>query len=193
MAEFLPRGRSDGARLVLDAARSGTATGLVLIGIDGAPAPELARIARAMAAALPGTGLFRTVAGGPPPAAEMQALFADRYALSPAVTAAAFTVPALRAGFEGVLRQLRSSAAPLALQFGLPDPTGAFPAMLRAWGGSGGVRVIDGAWFDADGRRALLLARDDGRGDGRAGAGGGAGCGAGGVPGGGTGGGAGCW
>ena len=35
-------------------------------------------------------------------------------------------MPALRRGMEGLLRQLRSSTAPLAIQFGLADPPGSF-------------------------------------------------------------------
>ncbi len=46
MAEFLPRGETEAARLVMDEARAGTATGLILIGIEGADAAELARISR---------------------------------------------------------------------------------------------------------------------------------------------------
>ena len=159
MTEFLPVGRSDAARLILDQARNGSATGLILAGIEGAPAPELARIARALAASLPTTGLFGTVAGGDGSASDQEMLFAHRYALSPATTADAFMAPALRADLEGLLRQLRTSAAPLVTQFGLADPPGAFLALIRAWASSSPVRRIDGAWFAPDADRALLLAR----------------------------------
>ena len=159
MSEFLPRGRTEAARLVLDEARSGAATGLILVGIEGAPATNLARIARSMAAALPATGLFQLVAGGQPPPLDQALLFDHRYALSPATTAQAFSAPALHASLEALLSQLRSSAAPLVIRYGLADPTGAFFALLRAWAGASKVRVIDGTWFSPDGRRALLLAR----------------------------------
>ena len=157
MVEFLPAGQTEAARLVLDEAREGAATGLILVGIEGAPIPDLARISRAMAASLPGTGLFASVAGGQAalPDAERDALFARRYLLGPAD----FSTPALRADLEGLLRQLRSSAAPLAVQFGLADPPGAFFAALRNWGGGSPVRSIEGAWFAPERERALLLAR----------------------------------
>ena len=161
MLAFLPAGETPGARLVLREAREGSATGLILIGIDGASVAELARISRSMADRLRRSGLFTTVAGGQAIITDPEEalLFAHRYLLSPATTAAAFTVPALHADLERVLGQLRSSAAPLAVRYGLADPPGAFFAAMAGWIGSGHVRTIDGAWFAADRDRALLLAR----------------------------------
>ncbi len=157
MAEFLPEGETEAARLVMEEARAGTATGLILVGIEGAPTPDLARISKAVAASLPATGLFALVAGGQAamPEAEQEALFARRYLLAPAL----FTPEALRADLETLLRQLRSSAAPLAAGFAFADPPGAFLALLRGWGGGSQVRSIDGAWFAPQRERALLLAR----------------------------------
>jgi len=157
MAEFLPQGRTAAARLVMAEARTGTATGLILIAIEGAPVENLARISRQVAAALPGTGLFQLVAGGEAalPQAEIDMLFAHRYALAPVDWSAG----AIRAGMEGLLRQLRSSAAPLAIQYGLADPVGASAVLLRDLAGSSQVRDIGGAWFAPDRDRALLLVR----------------------------------
>ncbi|HET6238903.1 MAG TPA: MMPL family transporter [Acetobacteraceae bacterium] len=161
MLAFLPAGGSPAARMVLQEAREGSATGLILVGIDGAPVPDLARISRTVATALGQSRLFAVVAGGQAALSEQDEamLFAHRYLLSPATTPAAFTAPALHADLEGVLRQLRSSAAPLAVRYGLADPPGAFLAAIRGWMGSGDVRSIDGAWFAADRDRALLLVR----------------------------------
>ena len=158
MTEFLPRGTTHAAELVLDEARSGAATGLILAGIEGAPLPELARIARDMATNLRQTALFTLVAAGNDGLPIDDDLLARRYTLVP-LPGDAFDTPALRAAMERLLRQLRSSAAPLALQYGLSDPPGAFPALLRIWAGESRVRAIDGAWFDPDRGRALLLAR----------------------------------
>jgi len=161
MMAFLPAGETAGARLVLQEAREGAATGLILVGIDGASVEELARISRSVADALGRSGLFTVVAGGEAAVSTTEAdmLFARRYLLSPVTTEAAFTVPALRADFERLLGQLRSSAAPLAVRYGLTDPPGAFFAAMRGWIGSSQVRSIDGVWFAADRDRALLLAR----------------------------------
>jgi predicted exporter len=161
MLAFLPAGETPASRLVLREARESSATGLILIGIEGAPVAELARISRSVAEGLTRSGLFAVVAGGQAVISEQDEamLFAHRYLLSPATSAVAFTVPALHADLQRVLGQLRSSAAPLAVRYGLPDPPGAFLAAMGSWIGSSHVRTIDGAWFAADRDRALLLAR----------------------------------
>ena len=161
MADFLPQGGTEAARLVMQEARAGSATGLILVGIEGAPAGDLARISIAIAASLQGSGLFTVVAGGQAALSDTDQadLFAKRYLLAPA----SFDTPSLRSALESLLRQLRSAAAPLAVQFGLADPPGAFLTLLRTWIGTSQVRTIDGAWFAADAKpgtdRALLLAR----------------------------------
>ncbi len=161
MADFLPQDGTEAARLVMQEARAGTATGLILLGIEDAPTAELSRISTALAAGLRESGLFSVVAGGQAALADTEGtdLFARRYLLAPAD----FDTPSLRRGLEDLLRQLRSSTAPLAAQFGLADPPGAFGALLRSWIGSSQVRTVDGAWFapsTVPGRdRALLLAR----------------------------------
>jgi len=157
MADFLPQGGTEAARLVMQEARAGSATGLILLGIEDAPTADLARISTALATSLRDSGLFSVVAGGQAALADTDQadLFARRYLLAPAP----FDTPSLRRGLEGLLRQLRSSAAPLATQFGLADPPGAFLTLLRTWIGTSQVRTIDGAWFAPDRDRALLLAR----------------------------------
>ena len=157
MADFLPQGDTEAARLVMQEARAGSATGLILLGIEGAPVADLARISVALATSLRGSGLFSVVAGGPAAMSDTDQadLFARRYLLAPA----SFDTPALRRGLEALLRQLRSSTAPLAIQFGLADPPGAFLALIQTWIGASQVRTLDGAWFAPDTNRALLLAR----------------------------------
>jgi len=161
MVDFLPQGGTEVARLVMQEARAGSATGLILIGIEGAPAAELARVSVALAASLHASGLFSVVAGGQAAMSDTDQadLFARRYLLAPAD----FSVPALHEALEALLRQLRSSTAPLAVQFGLADPPGAFLALIRTWVGSSQMRTIDGAWFapatNGHMDRALLLAR----------------------------------
>ena len=157
MTEFLPSGDTPAARLVLDEARSGAATGLILIGIEGADPAHLARISRAIAASLVQTKLFQLVAGGQDavPQSAIDALFARRYLLADAD----WSEPALHTGLNALLRQLRGAAAPFAVQFGLADPPGAALHLLKTWAADSKVRDNDGAWFAPDRNRALLLAR----------------------------------
>lgn len=163
MAELLPSGRTQAARLMLRELRSGVATSLILVGIEGASETALVGISDRMADILGHDGRFAFVQNGRHVLGEdeLAALFARRYLLSPASNAAAFETPALRRDFEKLLDGLQSSASPLVQQYGLPDPTGAFPALLAAWSGASRVRSVHGVWFAAAGAapRALLLIR----------------------------------
>ena len=149
MAAFLPTGPS----LVLDEVRSGSASGVLLVGLEGAPTADLARIATTMAAALQPSPLFAAVLGGPG-AFDPAFFFAHRYQLADPDWSPA----ALQAGMAAVLRQMRGAAGPMAAEYGLADPVGAFPATIRAMGASP-VRTVDSAWFAPDLSRALLLLR----------------------------------
>ena len=124
MADFLPPGETPAARLLIDELRSGAAASLLLIGIEGAPAEDLARISGSLAEGLRASGLFSLVGNGSEGfAEEAQAfLFGHRYLLSSATTREAFTVQNLRARLHGLLEQLAGSAAPLAKRIGFADP-----------------------------------------------------------------------
>jgi predicted exporter len=160
LAELLPQGGTEAARLMLDELRSGPTTGLILIGLDGAKADTLARIDKTMTAALIHSGLFTFVENGQQPLdeADLQFLFAHRYLLSPLTTARAFEPVALHRDFQRLLSELGSSAAPLIEQYGLADPPGAFLEIARRWTGGSPLREINGVWFAADRDRALILA-----------------------------------
>lgn len=161
MADFLPVPHTPAARLMLQELRSGPASSLILIGLEGAPRPELARISRGMAAALTRSGLFAFVGNGQAAFGPgvVRFLFEHRYLLSPATNAAAFTTEALRQDFDRLLHGLRSSAAPLVERYGVTDPPGAFLVLRRVWTDASDIRTIDGAWFVPDRDRALMLAR----------------------------------
>jgi predicted exporter len=162
MTDFLPRGRSEAARLMLEELRTGSATGLVMLGIDGAPPDVLARISRDMTDALVRSGQFTFVNNGAHNllnSPEQQMLFRHRYLLSPLTRPEAFSIAALRDDMQHLLRSLQSSAAPLVQHFGFADPIGAFPAIARDWIGTSKVRSVNGVWFAPERDRALILAR----------------------------------
>lgn len=164
MTEFLPRGRSEAARLMLEELRTGSATGLVMIGIENAPPDVLAKISRDMADALVRSGQFAFVNNGARNllnSPEQQMLFEYRYLLSSLTRPAAFTVASLHDDMERLLRGLQSSAAPLVQQFGFADPIGAFVGIARDWIGTSKVRSVDGVWFASERDRALILARTE--------------------------------
>jgi len=163
ISEFLPPARTPEAAFLLRELRSGTATTLLLAGIEGARPAELARISRRVAAAMTESGDFAFVANGTAELAEgeREFLFRYRYLLSPAVTPELFEAEPLRRKLAALLDGLRSSAAPLVQAFGFRDPVGAFLALLQSWVGEAHVALRDGVWMTEGpaGPRALLLGR----------------------------------
>jgi predicted exporter len=161
MADFLPQGQTDAARLMLEQLRTGSATSLILVGVEGAPPAELARISHALSDSLDKSGLFEFINNGEHTldSGDEQFLSAHRYLLSAATTPGAFTAPALRKDLEGLLAQMQGSAAPLAIRYGLADPPGAFLDLAKTWIGQSSIRSVNGVWFAADRDRAVLLAR----------------------------------
>ncbi|MBI0537815.1 hypothetical protein D9599_19840 [Roseomonas sp. KE2513] len=161
MADFLPPAATPEAAFLLGELRDGAAATLLLVGLEGAEVPELARVSKSMGAALRDGGLFAFVGNGTGDLTEGEQalLFRYRYLLSPAQ--GIFEVPALRRGLEALLDGLRSSLSNVLSRLGFADPTGVFLEMLRGWLGGSTVTMKDGAWF-AGGEgppRALLVAR----------------------------------
>ena len=165
LSELLPAGQTPASRIMLEELRSGTASSLLLIGIENAPQDRLAAISTAMAGRLRENKLFRMVNNGQQVMddAAIAALFRYRYLLAPNVSPQSFETADLHRDFGALLQGLQSSASPAVQQFGLPDPTGAFPAMMQALAGGSRVRSVDGVWFapasSAGRERALMLAQ----------------------------------
>lgn len=169
LTALMPASRDPAARLMLEELRSGTAASLLLVGIEGADDAAgdavLAGISDRLADALSHDPRFLFAQNGHhlQDPAVIAALFRDRYLLAPNVTPGRFTTAALRDDFIRLRDGLTSSASPLVQQFGLPDPTGAFPALLSSWQGGGQAALRQGVWFagnTAPGHpRALLLVR----------------------------------
>lgn len=166
IAAFLPAGQSEAARFMLEEVRAGAAANLLVAGIEGAATTELARLSDAVIEAARQSGRFALAQNGRDAfgEAEQALLFENRYVLSDAVTADAFTEEALRTSLTGLLQGLQSSAAPLIQQFGFADPIGAFLALARTWQGERRVRTEEGVWFAEARERALLVfeTRDSG-------------------------------
>jgi predicted exporter len=159
LADLLPAGRSAASRAMLQQLRSGAASRLLLIGLENAAPDKLAAISTALSATLGRNDLFLFNTNGSQALDEdaEKTLFADRYLLSPATTADSFQPDRLRQDFQTLLQGLQSSASPLVQQFGLPDPTGTFPALTAALVGDTQLRLVQGVWFAPHRDRALLL------------------------------------
>jgi len=168
---FLPGPATRAQALLAEQLRDGVAARLMLIGIEvNAPADaasagavaQAAQLSRKLATGLRSDPQFAYVHNGETAAleAELQALLAARYLISPQVEAEAFDVDGLRAGFARLEVLLRSAAAPLVNRVAARDPTGELIAVLAQLGSAGqGPPTRDGVWFTRDGRTALVLAQ----------------------------------
>ncbi|MBL8258909.1 MAG: MMPL family transporter [Candidatus Competibacteraceae bacterium] len=148
------------AELLLDQLRSGPTTRLVLLGVDGGSEADRAAVSRRLAERLRPDGAFARVVNGAEtlPEADLQALFARRYLLSPAVAPERFTAEGLRAGLQQRLAELQSPLGVFQKRWLAEDPTGELLGLLRLL--QGGLREPAkrlGVWFSPDGARALLL------------------------------------
>ncbi len=156
---FVPRA-DPVAELLLEQLRSGPTTRLILLGLAGDAEAERAAVSRRLAERLRASGLFVRVANGADvlPEAELQALFAHRYRLSPTASPERFTVEGLRAALRQRLAELQSPLAVFQKRWLAGDPTGELLTLLQQW--RGGLREPArrlGVWFSPDGARSLLL------------------------------------
>ena len=160
MSAFLPPAATTAQEILIGQLRSGVASRLLLVAIEGAGEEELAKASNGMADRLSRSGQFETVANGDAARAtrDLEQLAALRYALSPGVSPEKFTPEGLRDALQESLALL---ASPLSAQFRatLPhDPTGELRRLARLFDKPGGPSTRRGVWFSAEGKRTLLIA-----------------------------------
>lgn len=160
LTAFLPSSSGRAEQLLVEQLRAGVASRTLLIGIEGDDPAKLARSSRELARALAADRRFDYVTNG---AAEFTLAARElglkhRYLLSPAGDAGRFGEESLRRALSEGLEQL-SSLAGMATKATLArDPTGELHKIAEA-AGQGAPASRHGAWFSADGRRALVLAQ----------------------------------
>ncbi|WP_310447174.1 MMPL family transporter [Thiobacillus sp.] len=161
LSAFLPRSPTQEQQLLVDQLKSGVASRLILIGIEGGDPAARLRTSRELAARLRTDAQFLHIANGEMQGMERdrQILLDKRYLLSPAVNPERFSVEGLRAGINDSLDLLASSAGLFSKALLPRDPTGEFMQLLEAMGNSAQPQSDDGVWVARDGQRALLLAR----------------------------------
>lgn len=161
LSAFLPGAPTAEQKLLIDQLKSGVASRLVLVGIDGADPAIRALAAKALAARLRADRQFLYVADGENIGAERdrRLLFDHRYLLSSTVTAERFTADGLRAALQASIGQLASATGMFTKDLLPRDPTGEFLHLLDGLAGNHQPATFDGAWTSRDGRRALLLVR----------------------------------
>src|SRR6185312_16985666 len=126
LSSFLPEAPTAEQRLLVDQLREGPLARAILVAIEGSDAAARARLSKATAAALRSDPRFAAVANGAAAGLEREKdfVFAHRYALSPEVSPARFTVEGLRAAISQTLSLLASPAGALVKPLVQRDPTG---------------------------------------------------------------------
>lgn len=159
LSAFLPRTPSPSQQILVDQLRQGVVSRLILVGIEGAPAPALATLSGALADRLAREADFAYVNNGSQArlGEDGEFLLRHRYLLSPGVKPERFTAVGLREALENDLSLLGSAFGALVSRLLPADPTGEFLRLLELLAPETGPQKQDGVWFNHDDSRALLL------------------------------------
>ena len=157
---FLPRGANVTEQLLAEQLREGTASRMILIGLEGGTETELAKASSGLAQALQQSPLFVYVGNGQQTLteAERNLLLQHRYLLSAAVNADHFSPAALKQALLDRLTELASPISMMSKEYLPLDPTGEFLTLLQTWSAQRSPDLRQGVWFSTDGKRALLVA-----------------------------------
>jgi predicted exporter len=160
LSAFLPARPTPAQRLLVDQLRSGPASRLILIALQGGDAATRARLAAAMAARLRTEPEFTSVNDGEDATADRDRdfVFEHRYVLSEAVSPQRFTPAGLRSALEETLADLASPEGLLIKSLTPRDPTGETMRVIDQLSRTPTPRSEGGVWVSADGARTLLIA-----------------------------------
>ncbi|HLP98917.1 MAG TPA: MMPL family transporter [Sideroxyarcus sp.] len=167
MSAFMPRDPTPTQKLMVEQLRDGVVARLILIGVEGAPAPVLARISKDMAARLRGSSELAAINNGEQAgmAKDFDLLWHNRYLLSDAVTAQRFSAQGLGDRLGYYLDLLGTPMSGMAQQVLPKDPSGELIHLLEQMQGQAHPAMQDDVWFSQDGTRAMLLAHSKGAGN----------------------------
>ena len=159
MSAFLPRSPSQRQQLLIDQISEGAASRSLIVSIEGASSPVLAKLSIAMGQELRGLPDFKNVSNGQrePNQKDQELLFKNRYLLSPAMSDCRMTVQGLRAAIEDNLAEVGSSAGLFSKSLLSQDPTGESLEILKKVIPADQPSLTDGVWMNAKGTKALLL------------------------------------
>jgi len=167
MSAFMPRDPTPTQKIMVEQLRDGVVSRLILVGIEGAPAPVLARISKNMAAQLRTSPQLVAVNNGEQVGLEkdFDLLWRNRYLLSDAVTPQRFTAAGLHESLSGYLDLLATPMSGMAQRVLPSDPSGELIHLLEQLQGEAHPAMQDDVWFSQDGTRAMLLAHTKGAGN----------------------------
>jgi predicted exporter len=159
LSAFLPSAPTPEQAVLLDQLKSGAASRLILVGIEGGDAATRNAASRRLGARLRETPHFASVDNGDTTAWKDAGrfVFAHRYALSPAVDAARFQVEGLRNAIDETLALLGTPAGSLVKPILLRDPTGETVRIAEALTPAQAPKSEDGVWVSRSAPRAVLV------------------------------------
>ncbi len=164
---FQPAALSATSQIAMEQVRRGPASRLILIALEGAPAPKLAELSKSLAAELNASPAFRHIANGANELDESAIAFLieHRYLLGTPPNPQEFAETALRQSLERALADLGTFTG-LATADLLPrDPTGRTLALVEAWQGGFQPHFLHGVWFSRDDAAAVIVAETSATGD----------------------------
>ncbi len=158
LRRFMPEARTPEQKLLLNELGEGPASRLVLLAIGGDRPEVLAAISQGMRQQLAGDVRFTLVANGGDATLEAvpPRLRPYRYLLSDTLDAQRMDADYLRGELDARVQDLGSPAASLVEPLLASDPTLETLHLVERWRPAREPRVIEGAWFDQAGTRALL-------------------------------------
>ena len=165
LSAFLPAAPTAEQAVLLDQLKNGAASKLVMVGIAGGGDSAAAAAARAeaskrLAQVLRNDRRFTSVNNGDTSAYgdAGRYVFAHRYALSPAVDAARFSVDGLRAAIDETVALLGTPAGSLLKPILYRDPTGETARIAEMLTPANAPRSDGGVWVSRTQPRAVLVA-----------------------------------
>lgn len=167
MSAFMPRDPTPTQKIMVEQLRDGVVSRLILVGVEGAPAPALAQVSKKMAEQLRGSPELAAINNGEQAGLEkdFDLLWRNRYLLSDAVTTQRFSAAGLRDSLGSYLDLLATPMSGMAQRVLPADPSGELIHMLEQLQGQAQPLVQDDVWFSGDGARAMLLAHTKGSGN----------------------------
>ncbi len=159
LSAFLPRSPSQSEQVLVEQLRDGPVSRVVLLGIEGAPAPQLTALSKNFAKRLRGEAAFVSVNNGEHTNQEQDQAFLwdNRYLLSSAVTPDHFAEMSLREALQTDVDLLSGSAAALVKTYLPRDPTGEMLHLFDELTPASQPATLDEVWVSEDGSTALLV------------------------------------
>ncbi|QCO68579.2 hypothetical protein E5843_13815 [Luteimonas yindakuii] len=158
---FLPAPETPAQRLLIEELGDGPGSRLLLVGLSGADAGELAAQSESLREALAADPLIEFVANGA--ASDLAAippqLLPYRYLLSERFDDTPLDADMLREALDARLQDLGSPAGALVEPLLPSDPTLEILHLAESWEPENGPQRLHGVWFDAAGAEALLVVR----------------------------------